>query len=99
MAGSLPRAVMVGPDPLPHRRSYRHRAAILVAVLAAHAVLAKHLYAAPPAGLDPAAVERGAVVMYYGGDAVELVVMVLLCRRWFGPRRTRTAGLAPASGR
>ena len=95
LSGYLLPAVLVGPDPLPHRRSYRHRAAVLVAALAGHAVLAKQLYAQPPAGLDPAAVELGAMVMYYGGDAVEVLVMVLLCRCWFavatGPRRARAA--------
>ena len=86
LAGYLLPAVLVGPDPLPHRRSYRHRAAVLVATLAAHAILAKRLYAAPPPGLDPARVELGAQLMYYGGDAVEIVVLVLLCRRWFAVR-------------
>lgn len=88
LAGYLLAAVLVGPDPLPHRRSHLHRAVALVVVLAAHGVLAKLVYAAPPAGVDPATAQVGAMVMYYGGDAVELVLAVLLCRSWFLGSRT-----------
>ena len=83
-AGYLLAAVLVGRDPLPHRRSPRHRAVALVAALAAHGILAKTLYAEPPAAVDAATAQAGAVVMYYAGDAVEVVMAVLLCRRWFG---------------
>lgn len=92
LAGYLLPAVLVGPDPLPHRRSHAHRAVVLVAVLAAHGILAKLLYARPPAGVGSGA-ETGAMIMYYGGDLVELVVVVLLCRQWFGVRQPRPAGL------
>lgn len=97
LAGYLLAAVLVGRDPLPHRASYRHRAVILVAALAAHSILAKLLYAHPPAGVDPATTESGAMIMYYGGDVVELALAVLLCRRWFarpapGPGRDGAAG-------
>lgn len=88
-AGYLFTASLVGPDPMPHRRGYLHRAVVLVAALAGHGILAKHLYAHPPDGVDAAGAELGAMVMYYGGDAVEIVVMVLLCRRWFGTRNCR----------
>jgi putative membrane protein len=84
LAGYLLPAVLVGRDPLPHRRPYAYRAAVLVAALAAHGILAKYLYTRPPLGVGAGAAEQGAMVMYYGGDAVELVVAVLLCRRWFG---------------
>ena len=94
--GCLLTAALVTPDPVPHRRSHAHRAAVLVAVVAGHDILAKYLYAHPPAGVGAAAAETGAMVMYYGGDAVEIVLMVLLCRRWFAPRRA-AVGLRPAS--
>jgi putative membrane protein len=94
VAGYLLPAVLVGPDPLPHRRPFTHRAVVLVLALAAHGVLAKYLYTRPPLGVDAGAAEAGAAVMYYGGDAVELVVMILLCRRWFGGRPRRRPGLA-----
>jgi len=83
LAGYLLAAVLVGRDPLPHRRSHLHRAAVLVAALAGHGMLAKLLYAAPPAGIDPATAQAGAMVMYYGGDAVDLALAVLVCVRWY----------------
>jgi putative membrane protein len=86
LAGYLFTAVLVGPDPLPHRRGTRHLLAVLVLALAAHDVLAKRLYATA-AGPDLLDEQRGALVMYYGGDAVDLALAVLVCARWY--RRTR----------
>lgn len=94
--GCLLTASLVSPDPMPHRRSFALRAGVLVAAVAGHDILAKYLYAHPPAGVGTAAAETGAMVMYYGGDAVEIVVMVLLCRRWFAPRRA-AARLQPVA--
>jgi len=96
VAGYLLPATLVGPDPLPHRRPFTHRAAVLVAAWAAHGIVAKYLWTRPPLGLDPTAVETGAMVMYYGGDLVEVVVAVLLCQRWFADRRRGPAALQPA---
>jgi len=93
LAGYLLTAALVGTDPMPHRPGPRHRAVVLVAAVAAHDVLAKHLYAHPPVGVGSRA-EEGAMVMYYAGDAVELVVMVLLCRRWFAVPRPVRLGTA-----
>lgn len=90
LAGYLFTAALVGVDPAPHRPRPAVRAAVLVLAAAAHAVLAKHLYAAPPAGVPDA--RAGALLMYYGGDAVEVALAVLLCREWLagsGPRRSR----------
>ena len=55
------------------------RAAALVLASAAHGILAKHLYATGSG--------TGALVMYYGGDAVGVTLAALLCRTWLtGPR-------------
>lgn len=94
--GCLLTASLVSPDPMPHRRSFALRASVLVAAVAGHDIVAKYLYAHPPDGVTASAAETGAMIMYYGGDAVEIVVMVLLCRRWFAPRRTQP-GLRPAT--
>ena len=83
MSGYLFTAVLVGRDPLPHRRGARHLLVVLVLALAAHDVLAKRLYAdgyAPMAMVD---LEQGAQLMYYGGDAVDLLLAVLVCLRWY----------------
>jgi putative membrane protein len=82
LAGYLFTAVLVGSDPLPHRRGTRHLLVVLVLALAAHDVLAKRLYA--QAGtMNLADEQRGTLLMYYGGDAIDLALAVLVCARWY----------------
>ncbi|MFP3466910.1 cytochrome c oxidase assembly protein [Leifsonia sp. SIMBA_070] len=83
VAGYLFTAAIVGRDPRPHRFGFGLKAAVLVGAIAAHDILAKFLYVAPPAGVSTAAAEAGAMVMYYAGDAVEIVLIVVLCREWY----------------
>lgn len=87
LAGYLFTASLVGPDPDPHRASLRVRAVVLVAFIALHSMLAKRLYAHPPAGVDALDAQIGAQVMYYGGDVVDVGLLVLLGMGWF--RATR----------
>ncbi|MBP2367123.1 cytochrome c oxidase assembly protein [Pseudonocardia parietis] len=82
-------AVLGRPDPAPHRPAPHWRAAALVGAIAAHNVLAKSLYADPPAGVPPEQAQAGAQLMYYAGAPVELLLIVLLCRSWLLPRRDR----------
>lgn len=82
--GYLFAASIVGIDPDRHRAGFALRSTVLVLVSAAHAVLAKHLYAAPPPGVDAASAETAAAIMYYGGDVLEITVMVLLGHSWYG---------------
>ncbi len=89
LAGSLLTAALVGPDPDPHRASMVVRSAVLVAFIAAHSVLAKWLYAHPPDGVGRADGEAGAQLMYYGGDAVDVVLIVLLFSGWYATTRPR----------
>jgi len=80
-AGYLFAAAILGTHPRP--AGFPLRAAVLIGYLAAHGILAKYLYGHPPAGVPTADAELGAQLMYYGGDAVDLVLIVLLCRAWF----------------
>jgi len=82
-SGYLVTAVLVGRDPLPHRRGTSHLLVVLVLALAAHDVLAKRLYADGYAPMTMSAMEQGAQLMYYGGDAVDLTLAVLVCLRWY----------------
>jgi putative membrane protein len=82
-AGYLFTAAVVGVDPAPHRPGFLTRAAVLVAFVAAHDILAKYLYAHPPPGVLADRTQTAAVLMYYGGDLIDLVLIILLCRRWF----------------
>ncbi|GEA89329.1 cytochrome c oxidase assembly protein [Cellulomonas cellasea] len=99
LAGYLFAWSLVGPDPAPGRPSLRVRAVVLVLAAAAHAVLAKLLYAQagtlPPGAANPAAeAEQAAQWMYYGGDVAEVLLVVLLCAEWY--RRGARAGARPA---
>ncbi|MFF7852767.1 cytochrome c oxidase assembly protein [Streptomyces sp. NPDC007904] len=87
-------------DPVRHRWSTAVRGATLLAAGAAHAVLAKSLYAAPPPGANfPAAdLHTGARLMYYGGDVVEAALAVVLGVGWYtasGRARARARRLRP----
>jgi putative membrane protein len=88
-AGYLFTAAMVGVDPAPHRATPAVRATVLVLASAAHGILAKHLYAG---GWG-----TGAMVMYYGGDVIEVTLAALLCREWLaGPARPAARALSTA---
>jgi putative membrane protein len=90
VAGCVLTVALVGPDPMPHRAPPVARAMALVVFLAAHGMLAKFLYGHPPAGVPAGDAERGAMIMYYGGDLVDVALLVLLCREWYR-RRSRVA--------
>jgi putative membrane protein len=90
-------------DPVRRRYPFSLRAATLVAVAAAHAVLAKSLWlAAPPdTGFATADVHAGAELMYYGGDLIEVALAAVLATGWYAAtgrallRTRRRAGGPP----
>ena len=86
-AGYLFTWSIAGPDPAPRRPGFGTRLVVLVLAAAAHAVLAKFLYAA-------AADDTGrdaALLMYYGGDVAEVLLTAALFRQRFGGRLGRGA--------
>lgn len=99
LAGYVFTGSLVGVDPQPHRASVQLRATVLVIFIAAHAGLARWLYAHPPAGVTTSDARAGAQLMYYGGDAVDLTLVVLLLAGWYRATRPRpsSAASAPAS--
>lgn len=66
-----------------HRHSFRLRAAVLIVALASHKILAKSLYAMPPAGVTTNDGQLGAQIMYYAGDAVDVAIILLFCYSWY----------------
>ncbi len=70
-------------EPTPHRRSYLYRSVMIVLALAGHGILAKYLYANPPAGVSYRQGEIGSMLMYYGGDLVDMMIIVILCWQWY----------------
>src|SRR3954468_23179644 len=82
-AGYLFTAAIAGVDPLSHRPGRGTRAVVLLAFLAAHDILAKFLYAHPPAGVSLGQAHAGSQIMYYGGDLVDLAVLIVFCGQWY----------------
>ncbi|CAD5141423.1 Putative membrane protein [Microbacterium sp. Nx66] len=89
LTGYLFTASIVGLDPDPHRASVTVRAGVLIVFVAAHSILAKWLWAHPPAGVDVGDARIGAELMFYAGDAVDVLLIVLLLRQWFVATRPR----------
>lgn len=101
LAGYVFTESIVGVDPNPRRASMRTRSVVLVAFIAAHSILSKWLYANPPVGVEVADARAGAQLMYYGGDAVDVLIIVLLFAGWYSatrPRATRTPELPVGAG-
>jgi putative membrane protein len=89
VAGYLFTASMISVDPVGHRPGYLYRAIVMIFGWAGHEILAKYLYAHPPIGVPVEQAETGSMIMYYGGDAIELVVIVVLCSQWFAATKDR----------
>jgi putative membrane protein len=83
VSGYLFTAATIGVDPAPHRPGRWPRAVVLIGFLAAHDILAKHLYARPPMGVSAAQAHAGAELMYYGGDLIDVVLIAIFCWQWY----------------
>ncbi len=100
LAGWLFSASVLRVDPSGHVVGHRTRAGVLVAFVALHGIVAKHVYAHPPAGVTAAEAESAAQLMYYGGDALDVALLVLLGLDWYRrsaprPRRCPQGRMAP----
>jgi putative membrane protein len=84
-AGALFTFALLAVDPIRHRPGFALRAGTLAAAAAAHAVLAKSLWATGPPGTNhsPADLHLASQLMYYGGDAVEIALAVVLASQWY----------------
>lgn len=91
LAGYLFTMSMIYIDIVTHRCSFLYRAVILVTALGFHKILSKLIYASPPAGISRQDGESGAMLMYYGGDIVDLALMVILCLEWYKRAGRRSA--------
>ncbi|MFB1081694.1 cytochrome c oxidase assembly protein [Jeotgalibacillus sp. JSM ZJ347] len=86
-AGYLFTHVILEMDFILHRYSFYHRAAVLILTLAGHKILSKIIYANPPEGISRTAGESGAMLMYYGGDVIDLLLIIFLCYQWYLDRQ------------
>lgn len=97
LAGYVFTAALVGVDPDPHRASIAVRSSVLVLYVTAHSVLAKRLYADPPAGVGARDAEVAAQLMHHGGDVVDVALVVLVAAGWYRATRPRAAAPVPGS--
>ncbi|BDH63364.1 membrane protein [Lysinibacillus sp. PLM2] len=79
LAGYVFTASMIYIDPSPHRTTFRFRALVFISALAGHNVLSKWIYANPPSGVSKASAELGAMTMYYGGDLIDVWIIIIMC--------------------
>jgi len=89
LAGYLFTLSMIYIDPVGHRTSYVYRSIVLIFALAAHGILSKYIYANPPTGVAQSQAETGGILMYYGGDAVDVIIIFILCLQWYKASRPR----------
>ncbi|MGP4074302.1 cytochrome c oxidase assembly protein [Halobacillus sp. K22] len=90
-AGYIFTASLIYIDPVPHRFSYIYRSVILICALAAHGILSKYIYAHPPEGVSVQEAQAGGMLMYYGGDFIDLIIIIFLCYHWYKTTNPREA--------
>jgi putative membrane protein len=89
IAGYLFTISMIYIDPIAHRISFTYRAIVMVIALAFHGILTKYIYANPPNGVPALQAEKGAMLMYYGGDGIDLILIFVFCLQWYRATRSR----------
>ncbi|MDX1805475.1 MAG: cytochrome c oxidase assembly protein [Paenisporosarcina sp.] len=89
LAGYLFTMSIIYMEPTSHRLSFTYRSIVLVLAFAAHGVLSKYIYAHPPNGISAAQAEIGGQIMYFGGDAIEFVLIFIFCFQWYKDVRPR----------
>jgi putative membrane protein len=85
LAGCLLNWFVLGRDPGPRRGGMPARLSVLLATAAAHDVMAKLMYARLlPTGAGSAEqLQAGAQILYYGGDAIELLTAAVVMTAWY----------------
>lgn len=76
-------------DPMPHRVPFLYRSTVLVMALGGHGILSKYIYAHPPAGIPLVEAELAGMIMYYGGDTIDIVIILIICLKWYKAVRPR----------
>lgn len=88
-AGYLFTWTMIGPDPAPRRPKLFTRVLVLFVSIAAHAYLSKFMFAYnyPRNSIhSEAEIQAAAKIMYYGGDIIELLLVIALFTIWYNKK-------------
>ncbi len=83
IAGYLLTTAIIYFDPTPHRTSFKMRSVVFILYMAGHSILSKWIYANPPNGVANIEAEIGALTMYYGGDIVDVIIVIILCYQFY----------------
>ncbi|MGG0176822.1 cytochrome c oxidase assembly protein [Gottfriedia acidiceleris] len=70
-------------EPISHKYSYLFRSIVIILALAGHDILSKFLFANSLNNFAFNDVQLGAVLMFYGGDFVDMVIITVLCFLWY----------------
>ncbi len=98
LAGYVFTAAIIYIDPVSYRFSYLYRAIVFILSLGGHQILAKHIYAHPPAHVSLDDARAGGMLMYYGGDLIDLVIIIIFCWQWYHSARPRGTVAVSQSG-
>lgn len=91
ISGYLFTLSFINVDFKPHKsRSYIYRSIVMVFAFAGHAILSKYIYFQAPTGVPTSQAEIGGMIMYYGGDFIDLLLIFILCYQWFKDTQPRT---------
>jgi putative membrane protein len=84
-AGCLFTWTFIGTDPVPRRGSFGLRVGLLLLALASHSALAKLLYAGygDLASVPAGQLHDGAQLMYYPGDAIDVLLLIAFFSQWY----------------
>ncbi|PET76168.1 hypothetical protein CN514_03190 [Bacillus sp. AFS001701] len=82
-SGFLFTTSIIAIEPFPHKFSFLFRSSIMIIALAGHDILSKLLFSNPLDSFGFDDVQLGAVLMYYGGDLVDLLLITVLCYFWY----------------
>ncbi|WP_338780659.1 cytochrome c oxidase assembly protein [Metabacillus sp. FJAT-52054] len=91
LAGYLFTIAFLYIDPVSKRYSFKFRAAVLILAFAGHGILSKFIYANPPAGVPVKQAETAGMLMYYGGDVIDILIIVVFCYQWYHASRQGTS--------
>ncbi|GAA0330200.1 hypothetical protein GCM10008967_20880 [Bacillus carboniphilus] len=93
VAGYVFTASMIYLDPIPHRYSFPYRTSVFVVTLGAHGVLSKYIFAHPPSGVPETQAQAGGMLMYYGGDLIDAILIFILCLQWYQATKPNRADI------
>ncbi|ANE48129.1 hypothetical protein SY83_19615 [Paenibacillus swuensis] len=88
LAGYLFTVSILRAESMLHRTSFITRTIVFGLAWAGHGILSKYIYAHPPEGVPWAEAESGAMLMYYGGDVIEALLLILFFAGWYRSART-----------